>query len=50
MIGDDIVITILHIGSDQVKVGISAPPNISVHRKEVYNKIKAKDDSDVSPD
>ena len=40
MIGTDIEVTILNIGSGNVKVGISAPRNISVHRHEVYEAIK----------
>lgn len=39
-IGNDIEITILNIGSGTVKVGISAPRHISVHRQEVYEAIK----------
>ena len=40
IIGTDIEITILSIGSGNVKVGINAPRNISVHRQEVYEAIK----------
>jgi carbon storage regulator len=40
IIGNEIEVTILHIGSGNVKVGISAPRHISVHRQEVYEAIK----------
>jgi len=40
MIGDDIEITIVGIRGDQVRLGIYAPNNISVHRREVYDAIK----------
>jgi carbon storage regulator len=40
VIGTDIEVTILSIGSGNVKVGISAPRNVSVHRHEVYEAIK----------
>jgi carbon storage regulator len=35
-IGDDIELTVLSIDGEQVKLGISAPKNIEIHRKEVY--------------
>lgn len=39
MIGDDIEIRILSVGTEQVRVGISAPRRIPVHRREVYDAI-----------
>ncbi|MDE8564481.1 carbon storage regulator CsrA [Anoxybacillus rupiensis] len=39
-IGDDIEITILSINGDQVKLGISAPKQVEIHRKEVYLAIQ----------
>lgn len=39
MIGDDIEVRILSVGSEQVRVGISAPRRIPVHRREVYDSI-----------
>ncbi|WP_315809333.1 carbon storage regulator CsrA [Pseudomonas sp. C9-3] len=40
-IGDDIEVVILRIRGNQVRVGISAPPHITVHRDEVYRRIQA---------
>ncbi len=42
MIGDDIEISIVDIKGDTVRVGITAPRAISVHRKEIYEAIKAE--------
>jgi len=40
MIGDDVEITIVDIRGDKVRLGITAPPQIAVHRKEVYEAIR----------
>ena len=40
VIGDDVNITVLGISGHQVRLGIDAPKEISVHREEVYNRIK----------
>lgn len=40
MIGDDIEITIVDIRGDKVRVGINAPKEIAVHRKEVYDALQ----------
>lgn len=40
MIGDDIEITIVDIRGDKVRLGITAPSHVPVHRKEVYEAIK----------
>jgi carbon storage regulator len=39
-IGNDVEITVLTIEGDQVKLGISAPKNIEIHRKEIYLTIQ----------
>ena len=40
MIGDNIAITLLGLQGNQARIGIDAPTDISVHREEIYNKIK----------
>jgi carbon storage regulator len=42
MIGDNIEVVVVDISSDQVKLGIMAPRNVSVHRREVYEAIKSE--------
>jgi len=39
VIGENIVISVQEIGKDRVRIGISAPADISVHRKEIYDQI-----------
>ena len=41
MIGDDIKITVTDIRGNKVRLGIVAPNTVAVHRKEVYDAIKA---------
>jgi carbon storage regulator len=52
MIGDDIQITIVDIRGDKVRLGITAPTQISVHRKEVYDAIQQenRNAANVKPD
>jgi carbon storage regulator len=40
MIGDDIEVTVVDIRGDKVRLGINAPKEVAVHRKEVYDQIK----------
>ncbi|MBD8071399.1 carbon storage regulator CsrA [Bacillus sp. PS06] len=39
-IGDNIEITVLSISGDQIKLGINAPKNVEIHRKEIYLSIQ----------
>jgi carbon storage regulator len=40
MIGDDVEVTIVDVRGDKVRLGITAPKSIPVHRREVYEAIK----------
>ena len=40
MIGDGISIEVLRIGRDGVRLGVVAPPEVTVHRKEIYDQIR----------
>ncbi len=40
VIGNEIEVTVLNLGAGNVKLGITAPRHISVHRHEVYESIK----------
>ncbi len=44
MIGDDIDITVIDIRGDKVRLGINAPRNITVHRKEIFEQIKRENE------
>ena len=44
MIGDDVEITVVDIRGDKVRLGISAPRSIQVHRKEVYEAIRRENE------
>jgi carbon storage regulator len=46
VIGDNIGVTILDIRGGQVRIGVEAPKNISVHREEVYERILKETESD----
>lgn len=45
MIGDDVQITIVDIRGDKVRLGITAPTRIAVHRKEVYDAITRENEN-----
>ena len=51
-IGDDVRIVILDIKGGQVKIGIEAPPDVSVHREEIYERIRVENQraGGIAPD
>jgi carbon storage regulator len=49
MIGDDVEITIVDVRGDKVRLGITAPKNIPVHRREIYDAIQREKNPDSEP-
>ena len=50
MIGDDIEITVVDIRRDKVRLGIKAPSDVPVHRKEVYEAIQRENQAAAEAD
>ena len=48
MIGDNVVIKVVDIRGDKVRIGIEAPPAVTVHRQEVYDAIRNEQSAGAS--
>lgn len=44
IIGDDVEVHVLGVKGNQVRIGVDAPKEVTVHRDEIYKRIKADED------
>jgi carbon storage regulator len=48
-IGDDVKVTVLSVQGQQIRLGVSAPKEVAVHREEVYERIKSANTAGRGP-
>ena len=42
MIGEEVTVTVLGVKGNQVRIGVNAPKTVSVHREEIFDRIKGE--------
>jgi carbon storage regulator len=42
MIGEEVTVTVMDVKGNQVRLGISAPKDVAVHREEIYDRVQAE--------
>ena len=40
MVGNDVIVTIVGVKANQVRIGVNAPKDLTVHRQEVYERLR----------
>ncbi|MFO7324264.1 MAG: carbon storage regulator CsrA [Pseudomonadota bacterium] len=48
VIGEEVTVTVLGVKGNQVRIGVNAPKSVTVHRDEIYERIKNERDSERS--
>ncbi len=47
MIGDSVTVTVIAVNGNQVRLGVSAPRDVGVHREEIYERIQKENTADT---